>query len=205
MFTPEQITVLLRILGALAVGSIIGFERSYHGRPAGLRTHALVCTASLALMLVTVLPNEGLINVSEATIRTDPTRMAQGIMTGIGFRGAGVIYKEGLTVRGLATSALIWMTAAVGILIGSGFHLAAVFTTIASISILSLFHRIERALINKRGFTVANFSSRLIDNGHIVEYRMVMRSRDRAHADELSIALRDMPNVKEFRITPTGN
>ncbi len=145
MFTPEQITVLLRILGALAVGSIIGFERSYHGRPAGLRTHALVCTASLALMVVTVLPNEGLINVSEATIRTDPTRTAQGIITGIGFRGAGVIYKEGLTVRGLATSALIWMTVAIGILIGSGFHLAAAFTTIASISILSLFHRIERA------------------------------------------------------------
>jgi putative Mg2+ transporter-C (MgtC) family protein len=97
------------------------------------------------------------------------------------------------------------MTAAIGILIGSGFHLAAAFTTITSISFLSLFHRIERALINKRGFTVANFSSRLIDDGHIVECRMVMRSRDRAHADELSLALRDMPNVKEFRITPTGD
>lgn len=205
MFTPEQITVLLRILGALAIGSIIRFERSYHSRPAGLRTHALVCTASLALMVVTVFPNEGLINVSEATIRTDPTRIAQGIITGIGFRGAGVIYKEGLTVRGLATSASIWMTAAIGIIIGSGFHLAAAVTTIASISILSLFHRIERALVNKRGFTVAIFSSRLIDDGHIVEYRMVMRSRDRAHADELSITLRDMPNVKEFRITPTGD
>jgi putative Mg2+ transporter-C (MgtC) family protein len=96
-------------------------------------------------MVVTVLPNEGLINVSEATIRTDPTRIAQGIITGIGFRGAGVIYKEGLTVRGLATSASIWMTAAIGIIIGSGFHLAAAFTNIASISILSLFHRIERA------------------------------------------------------------
>ena len=97
---------------------MIGFERSFHGRPAGFRTHALVCVASALLMLVTVFQLHWMTEVPIDTIRADPTRMAQGIMTGIGFLGAGVIFKEGLTVRGLTTAASIWVTAAIGILGG---------------------------------------------------------------------------------------
>ena len=110
-----------RIFGALLIGAVIGLERSFHGRPAGFRTHALVCVASSLLMLVTVYQNEWMTQVAIDAIRTDPTRMAQGIMTGIGFLGAGVIFKEGLTVRGLTTAASIWMTASIGILVGIGF------------------------------------------------------------------------------------
>ena len=106
------------------IGALIGLERSFHGRPAGFRTHALVCVASALLMLVTVYQNEWMTQVTIDAIRTDPTRMAQGIMTGIGFLGAGVIFKEGLTVRGLTTAASIWMTAAIGILVGIGFWFA---------------------------------------------------------------------------------
>jgi putative Mg2+ transporter-C (MgtC) family protein len=130
---PEPFVIALRIVGALVIGAAIGLERSFHGRPAGFRTHALVCTASALLMLVTVYQNEWMTQVNIEAIRTDPTRMAQGIMTGIGFLGAGVIFKEGLSVRGLTTAASIWMTASIGILVGIGFWFPAIFGTIASL------------------------------------------------------------------------
>ena len=208
----ELLVMALRILGSLLIGGLIGLERSFHGRPAGFRTHSLVCVASSLLMLVTVYQNEWMTQVAIDAIRTDPTRMAQGIMTGIGFLGAGVIFKEGLTVRGLTTAASIWVTAAIGILVGIGFWVPAVLGTIAALAVLSVFRVIEnrlpsefyahhhlrfkreavipedklRDLIKARGFTIANLSTRLIGEGKIVEYRMVIRSRDRANAQLLS-------------------
>jgi len=95
--TSEELVILVRVLAAVVAGALIGFERTFHGRPAGFRTHALVCVASSLLMLVTVYQNQWMTVVPLDAIRTDPTRMAQGIMTGIGFLGAGVIFKEGLT------------------------------------------------------------------------------------------------------------
>src|SRR6266568_368167 len=127
--SPEYLTIIVRIAGALLIGALIGFERSFHGRPAGFRTHALVSLASALLMLVTVYQTGWMTAVPLDAIRTDPTRMAQGIMTGIGFLGAGVIFKEGFTVRGLTTAASIWITAAIGILTGVGFYFAAVLGT----------------------------------------------------------------------------
>ena len=122
----EELTVMVvRILASLIAGAAIGFERGFHGRPAGFRTHALVCLASALLMLVTVFQDSWMTQVAVESIRTDPTRMAQGIMTGIGFLGAGVIFKEGATVRGLTTAATIWITSAIGVLIGVGFYFAA--------------------------------------------------------------------------------
>jgi putative Mg2+ transporter-C (MgtC) family protein len=227
----ELLVMALRILGSLLIGGLIGLERSFHGRPAGFRTHSLVCVASSLLMLVTVYQNEWMTQVAIDAIRTDPTRMAQGIMTGIGFLGAGVIFKEGLTVRGLTTAASIWVTAAIGILVGIGFWVPAVLGTIAALAVLSVFRVIEnrlpsefyahhhlrfkreavipedklRDLIKARGFTIANLSTRLIGEGKIVEYRMVIRSRDRANAQLLSQHLLSLPEVVEFRISPTGD
>jgi hypothetical protein len=115
---PEMLAIATHLLCAAAAGGIIGLERSYHARPAGFRTHTLVCVASSLLMLVMLYQSLWLPGGEEEQFRTDPTRMAQGIMTGIGFLGAGVIFKEGLSVRGLTTAASIWMTAAIGILFG---------------------------------------------------------------------------------------
>src|SRR5213595_2676346 len=142
----DEIVILVRVLAALVVGALIGFERTFHGRPAGFRTHALVCVASSLLMLVTVYQNQWMTIVPLDAIRTDPTRMAQGIMTGIGFLGAGVIFKEGLTVRGLTTAASIWVTAAIGILVGIGFWFAAVVGTAAALIVLALFRFVETRL-----------------------------------------------------------
>jgi putative Mg2+ transporter-C (MgtC) family protein len=131
--------IAIHLGSALAVGSLIGLERSFHGRPAGFRTHALVCLASAVLMLVTVYQWQWIGRAPLDTVRTDPTRMAQGIMTGIGFLGAGVIFKEGLTVRGLTTAASIWITAALGILFGVGFYFPAVLAAALTLGTLSVF------------------------------------------------------------------
>jgi putative Mg2+ transporter-C (MgtC) family protein len=227
----DNAVMLGRIFGALAIGALIGLERSFHGRPAGFRTHALVCVASALLMLVTVYQSEWMTQVAPEAIRTDPTRMAQGIMTGIGFLGAGVIFKEGLTIRGLTTAASIWVTSAIGILIGIGFWMPALIGAFATLAVLSVFRLIEermpsevyahhhlrfrreavmtedevRRLIGDYGFSVANLSSRLVDEGRHFEYRMVIRSRDRDNTQALTQHLLKLPEVIEFRISPTGD
>ncbi|MGD8407437.1 MAG: MgtC/SapB family protein, partial [Thiohalophilus sp.] len=109
-------------------------------------THALVSTSSCLLMLLTAYQWELLAGAPVETIRVDPTRMAQGIMTGIGFLGAGVIMKEKLTVRGLTTAASIWMTAAIGIMIGMGFYSAGLLTTLIALTVLGLFGWSERVM-----------------------------------------------------------
>src|SRR5918912_4307066 len=141
-----QLAVVSRIAVALLIGGIIGLERTFHGRPAGFRTHSLVSVASALLMLVTVYQNQWMTSVPLDAIRTDPTRMAPGIMTGIGFLGAGVIFKEGLTVRGLTTAASIWITSAIGILVGIGFWFAAIVGAIATLTVLALFRYVEARL-----------------------------------------------------------
>jgi putative Mg2+ transporter-C (MgtC) family protein len=226
----EVLIVILRAVMAVAVGGIIGLERTFHGRPAGFRTHALVCIASALLMVVTVYQDEWMHGLPIEAIRTDPTRMAQGLMTGIGFLGAGVIFREGLTVRGLTTAASIWVTAALGILVGVGFYAAAVIGTVITVLVLSGFRVIERwlpsefyahhsvrfaqdavmseeelrDLVGRHGFSIANLSHHMASDGAF-EYRMVIRSRDRRNASELSQHLRGRLDVKEFRIAPTGD
>ena len=182
-------------------------------------------------MIVTVYQNQWMTLVEHEVIRTDPTRMAQGIMTGIGFLGAGVIFKEGLTVRGLTTAASIWVTAAIGILVGIGFWFAAIIGTVAALAVLALFRFIEarlpsefyahhmlrfsrdrvmgevemRKMVQDHGFTIANLSTRLTEGGQQFEYRMTIKSRDRKNAEALSTYLRGLPEVVEFRIAPTGD
>src|SRR5215213_7357629 len=223
--------IIGRVAGALVIGALIGLERSFHGRPAGFRTHSLVCIASAILMIVTVYQSDWMTATPLEAIRTDPTRMAQGIMTGIGFLGAGVIFKEGLTVRGLTTAASIWITAAIGILVGVGFYLPAVIGSTATLIVLGVFRTVEarfpsefyahhtirfvresiipeqelRELIGRHGFTIADLSHRLTEMGKVFEYRMVIRTRDRTAAAQLSRYLCTVPGIIEFRITPTGD
>jgi putative Mg2+ transporter-C (MgtC) family protein len=228
MLGQEELTIVVRLGVALLAGLMIGFERSYHGRPAGFRTHALVSLASALLMLVTVYQNEWMTVVPIEAIRTDPTRMAQGIMTGIGFLGAGVIYKEGLTVRGLTTSASIWLTASIGILIGVGFYFPAAVGTLMTLAVLAGFRIVEmrmpsefyahlwlsfersavldedavRALLKQHGFTIGSLAYRLTDSGTVFAYRMVIRTKRRKGAEELAAHLRGVPTVAEFRLSP---
>eukprot|EP01037_Dinobryon_pediforme_P046241 gene46241-59384_t len=105
--------VLAHILGGATLGLVIGYERSYHGRAAGMRTYALVAMSTTLLTLVTSLPHSWVPAFAQTAGTSDPTRVIQGILTGIGFLGSGVILKEGLSIRGLSTSASIWLTATI--------------------------------------------------------------------------------------------
>src|SRR3954470_10754706 len=167
--------MVFRLLAAVLVGGLIGLERSFHGRPAGFRTHTLVCTASSLLMLVTVY--EALWFVPQVSVRValDPTRMAQGIMTGIGFLGAGVIVKEGMSVRGLTTAASIWITSAIGVLMGIGFYFPAAVATALTLGTLSLFRWIESQMPNQ---AFSHFSVRFLREQVMPEtdLRELMRS-----------------------------
>jgi putative Mg2+ transporter-C (MgtC) family protein len=128
-----NIIVFMNLLGALLLGLVVGYERSYHGRAAGMRTYGLVCMASAALTVIVGYPNfwyGG--HVSVATAAADPTRVIQGIVTGVGFLGAGVIMKEGLNISGLTTAASIWASSAIGVLVGVGFYAAAILLTALS-------------------------------------------------------------------------
>jgi putative Mg2+ transporter-C (MgtC) family protein len=227
----EYVDIVEHLLIALAAGGLIGFERSYHGRPAGFRTHTLVCVASSALMLVTMYQSHWYPEAFAGRVALDPTRMAQGIMTGIGFLGAGVIFKEGLNVRGLTTAASIWITAAIGILIGIGFYFPATIAAALTLGTLSAFRWIEaripaqfyahfyvryardavvsetalRDLVKSHGFSIANLSYRLDASAGYFEYRMVIRSGESVNAAALSRTLASESRVLEFRLSPTGD
>jgi putative Mg2+ transporter-C (MgtC) family protein len=161
----------------------------------------------------------------------DPTRMAQGIMTGIGFLGAGVIFKEGLTVRGLTTAASIWITAAIGILMGAGLYFTGTLATLLTLGVLAGFRWIEQAvpsqqyahhrvrfdradvmpesdlrkILAEHGFAVSGLSYRLVDEGRMFEYRMTLRTNDAANYGRLAAALGALPPVKEFNLSPAGD
>ncbi len=127
--------MVLRLLLGAAIGGIIGYERQVHGRPAGFRTHILVCVACVLLMNASGYYHS--LGVSEpAYLRADPGRIAAGAITGVGFIGAGVVLRAGFSVQGLTTAATIWMVSAIGLAIGEGLYLASIVT--AGITLFSL-------------------------------------------------------------------
>ncbi len=218
-----------RLFYALLAGGLIGLERALHGREAGFRTHMLVCVSSSLLMLLMtyqwhLVPKEFL-----DTIRADPSRMAQGIMTGIGFLGAGVIVKEGLSVRGLTTAASIWMTASIGIVIGLGFYFPALITTIFTLASLSVFRWLEALIPSQKyakftisflrhkehfseseilslikSYNIKSYSSsyRLSNEGRYFEYEMVIKSKHHENFRKLSDYLLLQETVYEFTVVP---
>jgi putative Mg2+ transporter-C (MgtC) family protein len=151
--------IIIRLTLSLCAGSLIGLERTVHGRPAGIRTHSLVCLSSSLLMILAIFQWDLVADAPLSTLRVDPTRMAQGIMTGIGFLGAGVILKESHTIRGLTTAASIWLTAAVGIVIGMGLYFAAFLALLLGLAVLIMFRQIERFIpTNRYGSLTVSFS-----------------------------------------------
>ncbi len=223
------VDMMRHMVAALAAGAVIGTERSFHGRAAGFRTHALVGLASSLLMIVAV--SQGTWFPAGEAVRVDPTRVAQGIMTGIGFLGAGVIFKEGLTVRGLTTAASIWTTAAIGILMGVGLYVAGAVATVLALGVLSVFRQIElrfpthmyarhtirfergailkedelRRLLHDHGFKAANVSYHLSHDGKVLEYRMAIRTVKTENLQRLAETLAALPSVHGFSIEPSAD
>ncbi len=127
--TLEWPHVLLRLVVAALLGGAIGMERELRERQAGLRTHLVVCVGSALFTLVSAYGfHEFLVN-GGSLVRTDPTRIAAQIVSGIGFLGAGAIIRQGLSVKGLTTAATLWLVAAIGMASGAGYYSAALFAT----------------------------------------------------------------------------
>jgi putative Mg2+ transporter-C (MgtC) family protein len=120
---------LLRLALAAALGAAVGLERELREREAGLRTHLLVSLGSALFTIASAYGFREFFVESGALVRTDPTRIAAQIVTGIGFLGAGAIIRQGLSVRGLTTAATLWVVAAIGLTAGAGYYSAAVMTT----------------------------------------------------------------------------
>jgi putative Mg2+ transporter-C (MgtC) family protein len=135
---PLDVELALRLLGAAVVGALIGFERELRDQPAGFRTHILVALGSCVFTVISAYGFGALVG-DRPYVRLDPSRIAAQIVTGIGFLGAGVIFRQGLTVRGLTTAASLWVTAALGMAVGAGAYIvAAAGTAVALLTIVAL-------------------------------------------------------------------
>ena len=131
-----EIESIIKILIAVLVGGFIGLERESANRPAGLRTHILVCVASALVMDMNLL-------LAKEFINTDPVRLGAQVISGMGFLGAGTIIKEGVNVRGLTTAAGLWAVACLGLVIGAGFYLLAIFASLVMLITLKTFNQLE--------------------------------------------------------------
>jgi len=149
-----NILISMNLLGALLLGLLVGYERTYHGRAAGMRTYGLVCMASAALTVIAGYPGSWYGGSNIAGVGTDPTRIIQGIVTGIGFLGAGVIMKEGFTISGLTTAASIWAASAIGVMVGVGFYAAAMLLALLATLCMMWVSKIEGWLPSRQAVAV---------------------------------------------------
>lgn len=227
--TPLHILApgLLNLGAAFVGGSLVGLERSYNGRVAGFRTHALVAIAAASAMTVAYSPGLLLALAPGATAPGDITRLAQGVMTGVGFLGGGVIFKEGANIQGLTTAASIWATAAIGLLCGVGLWPTALAASVLVLLVLTAMRYVEawvptrvraegafrfkadtapddagfRRLLGGHGVVVSDISYRLIDGGETFEYRAQIEDRGGQAFDSLAQRLRtSAPELKEFEL-----
>ena len=228
LFPPMALEIVGRLVLALVLGLGVGIDRTLRGRPAGFRTHALVSLASCLLMLITVYEEHWFPEVAQARVAIDPTRMAQGVMTGIGFIGAGAILREGVTVRGLTTAASVWTTAALGLLVGIGFFFPAILGAVLSILMLSAFRLVEdriptyfharlsiradggkafdekrqRARLGEQGLAVASVRRRTEEGNELLEYSVTLRARQVDSIDAFAARFAKLPEIVEYEIAP---
>jgi putative Mg2+ transporter-C (MgtC) family protein len=180
----EQLSRLdpLPLLVALIVGGMIGFEREIHGRPAGLRTHMLVCLASALMIQAShVVPLDVPTVNDTVRIVMDPNRLAAGIVTGIGFLGAATVIRAGDIVRGITTGATVWSVAGLGIVIGQGEYVLAI---VAGVLILLLLAGVDRLA---RGIAP------------VIYRRLVVRG-ERSELTQLAETVGEMLKARKIRV-----
>ncbi len=213
--------VVLRLVVAAALGGVIGLEREFHGRPAGLRTHIMVCLGATVVMLATSALSR---LAPELALRLDPGRIAAGVVTGIGFIGAGAILRLKNTNRGLTTAACIWFVAALGVAVAVGAYLVAVAGTTLALVVLLILARAEkwiepdwyreltvvgerdpglitrvRNLVEEMGLRVQTYDYEDDAEKDTLEVSLNLKFRRREVGEELLGRLRELPGVKAIR------
>jgi len=229
-----NIIIFLNLAGAMLLGFVVGYERSYHGRAAGMRTYGLVCMASAALVVIAGYPDFWYGGRALSPVALDPTRIIQGIVTGIGFLGAGVIMKEGFTISGLTTAASVWASSAIGILVGVGFYAAAILLALLSAACMVWVHRLEswlpsqaaivitirfkpgflpdekvlREMAMRRGYEMASGTLAIAQSNNVMEWRFVAVAMDKKLALPISVLSQDFEKfdgVESFQLSHARN
>lgn len=139
----NAIEYIFRIILSAILGALIGYERQFEHKSAGLRTNILVCIGSCLIMILSNLLYEQV----EGKTNADPARLAAQVVSGIGFLGAGAIIKEGVNVIGLTTAACIWVVSGVGLAVGAGYYIIAVFASLLVYIILEILSQMDSWLV----------------------------------------------------------
>lgn len=226
--------IFLNLFGALLLGFVVGYERAYHGRAAGMRTYGLVCMASAALVVLAGYPDYWFGGRAIVPVGLDPSRTIQGVVTGIGFLGAGVIMKDGFSISGLTTAASLWASSAIGILVGVGFYAAAILLAFLSAACMIWVSRLEmwlparqavsvtmqfsegvlvsesaiRRLAFERGYEVAASTMIITYKDKLAEWKFVAVALDRKQAtsiNELANELLRFEGVHSFQLAYARN
>jgi putative Mg2+ transporter-C (MgtC) family protein len=229
-----NVIIFLNLLGALALGLVVGYERTYHGRAAGMRTYGLVCMASAALTVLAGYPTFWYGGQIGSFVGADPTRIIQGIVTGIGFLGAGVIMREGMNISGLTTAASLWASSAIGIMVGVGFYPAAILLALLSAVSMMWVSRLENWLpsrpavaviiqfkkgfnpdetrlnesVKKYGYQMAGGSISISMKEGMIEWKFVAIAMDKdkgASMTVMSKVLTESDGVENFFLSPARN
>ena len=194
----KDIMMVVRLVLAAILGGIVGIERGSGDRPAGFRTHILVCVGSALFMLVSMYgfdeltPAEAL-HEGDLGARRDSARIAAQVVSGIGFLGAGTILHEGLTIRGLTTAASLWMVSAIGLAVGSGMFFLSIMATVITMITLVTFHtwekrfaatsrsdrRFVRITTSNRNDVIADITGYLTLNGIHVRSLNLKKNKDK--------------------------
>jgi len=138
--------IFLRLTLSVILSGLVGLERQLQRRNAGLRTHILVCLGSCLIMLTSLY----VFDIYKHIVALDPARIAAGVITGIGFLGAGAIIRAQEGVKGLTTAASLWVVAGIGLAVGCGFYNAAVYTTFLVLIVLFFLRRIEEKVFSRQ-------------------------------------------------------
>jgi putative Mg2+ transporter-C (MgtC) family protein len=224
-----ELNSLLKLLLAIVLGGAVGLEREFRGRPAGLRTHILVSLGATIIMIASErMPGLYQTLSPQSRVAVDPGRIAAGIITGIGFLGAGAILRIGDLIRGLTTAGCIWFVAAQGIVIGQGHYgLAVVSTGVALIALLTLskaerqIHPVVyrsvtvvvpleqaesieercRSILKEREMQVQDIATRFGMESGRAEITFKIRIRNRLQSGEVLRAISAHPGLIEVRWT----
>ena len=217
---PGILSIALRLLCAMIVGALIGLEREYTHRPAGLRTHILV---ALGACVVSILGEMLFSHYSALGATPDPARLSAQVITGVGFLGAGTIMKEGANVKGLTTAASVWSVACLGIAAGFGYYILALLGTVFIFITLTIVEALQHRFIHAGGSEVcyslqaedisavltginaiaqsekvllADLSARKLDSSYEITFRAVFFGRrHKRHHDRFFTALIAIPGV----------
>lgn len=217
--------IWLPLASSLLTGMLIGLDRELQGKPAGLRTHTLVCFASTLLTLAAAHQGQWAVDLLAGTqVVSDPTRMAHGILTGIGFLGAGVIFREGSSVHGLTTAASLWIAAALGVVYGVGMFGLALIGTVATLVVLIALRLLYavlprssglrltitvgegkdldaaavRRLLRTHGLRDQPLSQSYDSRNKTIQFMTSTYSRSLSRCDQLAEALRAHPAVLDY-------